>query len=778
MDNQRMMLETQIALLTAQSKDANFTAYLNDLLGKVRNCQVTTDYAVAEVNRTYRIYLENQNMQATPAPVQPKPVSRPVQQQSIAQPVQQVWAPQPVVRPPYVQKPLQGQQAPVRPIPQQVPVQPVPQQVPVQPAKPAPQQVPVPPVRAVPQPVPKKNMEFAIGAGLFSVIGVLFVLIAFVMLGLTYMSGLIKGLCLYAIALAVLLVSELILTKKMPKFAVGITGLGICGLYLSTMLNYLYLENFNGIVALLISIAISLTSVFISRKKDSGTIKIISFIGCYICIFPVGDPLLGIEIWDDTAIVPLSITIAILFLVNLMTLLLPVKKNQDVVSIVHMIANALFSIVLGIAILAQLEDVSEVSYILFFLLISVLTQGLIWFFAGKNKKDRGLSQTYDTCCSGTTITYIITNVFLSIALLGTGCFVLFDNQYMVHLATAVYLLICILLYVLVRKTNSKWIPYWFGSFFALSLYWFGSFSVLLLDWYPEIAYAWRWWRLGVTLSVFFVAKLLTKKKELRVSELIITLLTAWLAIWTFAHLDLNWYGQVVEQGALIQCFVSSVCFLSAFLVSVLALYRWKSLYEEIILGVFMAFVFLCIQNEFMPALLMSILFMGVVGFNSFEFTRDKHIYIYNYINLGFAGILYLTILPIENHLLYAVMLVLGILFILLTFRKRYGMDFKIKNLILVLFLCYMILIWRMPLPIIKSIILAVIAIGSVASGFALRQKALRITGLSLTMVVCVKIVLYDFAELVNLEKMILFLIVGLIVLAISGIYIALEKKIV
>ncbi len=747
MDNQRMMLETQISLLVAQSKDVYFTEYLRDILQKVQRGQISTDYAIAEVNRTHRIYLERQQMQ-TAQPVQPVAQPRPVQSAAQSRPVQPTAQPRPV-----------------QPVAQPRPVQPVAQPRPVQQAR-------------VAQPVPKKNMEFAIGAGLFSVIGVLFVLIAFVMLGLTYMSGMIKGLCLYVIAMAVLVFSELALTKKMPKFAVGITGLGICGLYLATMLNYLYLENFNGIVALLIAIGISLGAVFISRKKDSGTIKIISFIGCYICIFPVGEPLLGIEAWDDSAIIPFTITTVILFLVNLMTLLLPVKRNQATVSIVHLIANALFSIVFGFAIFSQLEEVVEVSYVMFFLLTAILTQGLIWVSAEQWGRRDNASVSQKTTYLGVTIVYILTNVILSLILLGTCCFVLFDNQYMIHIASALYLLICAGIYIPVRKMQSKWLPYWFGSFFILSMYWFGSFPIWLQDIYNDIGCSWKWWRLGVTLFIFAVSKLLTKRKALQVSELLITLYTVWLAVWTFAQLDLGWQGRVVEQGTVIYNYVASICFLSAFLLSVLALHHWKAFYEEIILIVFMAFICLCIQNEFTPALLMSILFIGVVGFNSFEFTRDRSNKYFNYVNLGFATLLYLTILPFRNHLLYAVMLLLGILFIVLTFREKFGMNFKTKNLILVLFLCYMIMIWQIPLPIIKSILVAVVAIGAVVTGFAVREKALRVTGLVLTMVVCIKIVLYDFAELANVEKMILFLVVGLIVLAISGIYIALEKKIV
>lgn len=50
------------------------------------------------------------------------------------------------------------------------------------------------------------------------------------------------------------------------------------------------------------------------------------------------------------------------------------------------------------------------------------------------------------------------------------------------------------------------------------------------------------------------------------------------------------------------------------------------------------------------------------------------------------------------------------------------MNFKIKNIIFVLFLCYMTLIWDIPIPVLKSIILMLIAIGAVVAGFVLREK--------------------------------------------------------
>lgn len=730
MDNQRMMLERQIELLISQSTDAYYTEYMTNLLGKVRRGEVTTEYAIGEVNRTYQMYIQRQKAQTVVQPQATQSIYQPVQQQN------------PVQQPVYQMPPM------------------------AQPQK-------------VQQPPAKKNMEFAIGAGLLSVVGVLFVLIAFVMLGLTYMSGMVKGMCLYAIALVVLIVSELILTKKMPKFAVGITGLGICGLYLSTMLNYLYLQNFNGFVAMAIAVLVSVLAVFISRKKDSGTIKIISFIGCYICIFPVGEPFLGVENWDSSSVMHLIVTTVILFLVNLMTLLLPVKKNQTVVHIVHLIANSLFSVVFAITATLFMED--ECYYVLFFLLAAVLTQGIIFYKAEKPYFDAKVMSGAEI---GVVVTYLITTVILLVTLMIESFVVLaVENQIVVHIMNVILLLICGVLFFMFRKSRMKWVQYWIGSAFALVLYWMGGLFVKIgCSWsgnvYEGTEFEWHWWKLGIVLGIFLVSKLLSRVKELRVSELLITVYVALQAITVFAKLDLDWYGRVVDQQEVIQNFVASICYLSAFLLSTIALHYWKSVYEEIIVVVFLAFVLLNINNIMTPALLMGILFMAVVGFNSIEFCRDANIRICNYINLGLAACLYLWIVLADDHVLYMIMLLLGISFMVLTFRKKYGMNFKIKNLIFVLFLCYMTLIWEMPLPVMKSIILMLIAIAAVVAGFIIKEKKLRITGLSLTLVVCGKIVLYDFAGLQNTEKMVLFLCVGLIALAISGIYIALEKKIV
>lgn len=120
---------------------------------------------------------------------------------------------------------------------------------------------------------PKKDKEFMVGIGVFSVIGVFFVLTAFVMLGMYFMTGFIKGMLLYAIALAVWVLSELFVRKRSQTLSLIFSSIGIAGLYIATMTNFLYLRNFNEPVTGIILAVITLLVFAVNRKKELGMIQ-------------------------------------------------------------------------------------------------------------------------------------------------------------------------------------------------------------------------------------------------------------------------------------------------------------------------------------------------------------------------------------------------------------------------------------------------------------------------------------------------------------------------
>lgn len=738
MDNERMGVERSIEMLRSSSQDINYTRYLDALLLQLRQGRITVAYAAAELNRTYLLYQQRIGMM----------------RQQYGQQVPYMQQPQSMQQPQYVQ--LQStQQAQYIQLPQnmQQPQQ-IQQSQYIQPKK-----------------AKRKNMEFAVGAGVLSVVGVLFVSAAFVLLSINYMNGMLKGMCLYGIAAAVLLVSELYLEKKLPRLAIGITGFGICSLYLSTMINCLYFANFNVWIAAGISVLISLTAVLLGRKRDSGILQIISFTGFYICVFPIGRGLSGVQ--GKTQIMYFGLMTAMILFSSLMAVFLSVKKNRAMVSIIHLIGNMVFTIGFVNLMCRYLENFS---YVLFFLISVLLVQGCIFYQlekpypGGEQHKGKAGNVTVYTVTTGLILLYF---VILSLLAVRDGF------AFLVHLAAGTFLAVSGILFFLFRKSHFKWIQYWLFCAAVLLVY------TIRLDGAAVslhiVSSGLRWWTMGVTLAVFASAKILSRKKILRVSELLITVYTALQAVAAFIHYDTLLHVSALypeKEADLAAGLICAFCFLGAFLLSLAALHDWKSVYEEIIMCVFGAFILILFRNELTPAALMCILFIGVISFNSIEFFRGKYIKIFNYINLFLIAGLYLAAAFEKNPISCGIMLVLGISFMVLAFREHFGMDFKIKEILFVLFLCYMVLIWDIPLPVLTSSALMLIAIGAVAAGFAIRQKRLRITGLSLTLAVCAKVVFYDFAGTATAEKIILFLIVGLIALAISGIYLALEKKIV
>ncbi len=823
MDNGRMQLIHNMEALCAGSRDENYTKYLEMLLLQLRQGRITEAYAAFELNRTYQLYQQRmgmlqQNLRQPMQYVQPQYAQQSTQYMSVRQHVQQPAqsvVPQQYVQQSvrsvvqqYVQQPAQSvvpqqyvQQSAQSVVPQQYVQQSaqfvVPQQYIQQSAQPMPaQQYAQQPVQSVapqqyvqqpaqlmpvqqyiqqPQQPPakgkRKNIEFAVGAGVLSVVGILFVLTAFVLLSIYYMNDMLKGICLYVIAAAGILFSELYLERKKPKFAVGFTGLGICSLYLLTMVNHFYFHNFNVWVTAGILVFISVSAMLLGRKRDSGIFKMLSLAGYDICIFSIS--IMFLKEQGNMQIIYFAVIALAILLVNLLTAFLPVKKSHVMVNRFHLIVNVVFSVAFVNLGCRYLE---KFSYLLFFVSAIVFVQGIIFYQLEKpylgGEKHKGKA--------GNVAIYAVT---VSVLLL---CFVILSPMVVrdglmlhLHFSSGILLAVCAVLFLLFRKSSLKWIQYWLFCPTILLAYnlkaadgWFGIF---------QHSGSMRWWGLGVTLATFAVAKLLSRQKILRVSELCITIFTAMQAVTAFENYSMLGDISAIlpeKEADMAGNLLCGLCILGAFLLSLAALYEWKSLYEEIVMLVCVAFIGILFRNELMPAALMCVMFAGVISFNSLEFFRGKYIKIFNYINLALMVCVYLAAAFIKNPVSYGILLVLGISFMVLAFREKFGMDFKIKNIIFVLFLCYMVLIWNIPLPVLKSLLFMIIAIGAVAAGFAFRQKKLRVTGLILVLAACAKIVFFDFADVRMAEKIILFLIAGLIALAISGIYLALEKKIV
>lgn len=676
-DGRLECLEMRILQLLGQSRDYYYTEYLQKMLVKVRSQKMQADLLQNELDRSYQMYLQRNPFVANQA-VEPT-VKQTSSYQTYVPTVDEMRRDAP-------------RQAPVR----------------------------------------KQNTEFTVGVAVFSVIGVVFILAAFVMLGMNFMNGFVKGMSLYAIALVLLLVSELLLYKKNPKIGRAVTAIGIGGLFLSTVINYLQLHNFNGIAAMTVTAVITAGTLLLSHKRESGLLRVIGITACYLCFLPIGKSITGVQFIVMTAM---------LFLMNLMCALLPAKRSGVTLGIVHMISNTLFSqVFLWRAAWCGVTPGYQEGFLLSsFVIFNFIFLLLLRLETREKETGRHADRT------GILTAYCISAV-LFVEMFG---FIVFSqgniSVWVRHSSMALAAVICAVFFFLERKQKEKWVLYYFVQVMAFVFYGFS-----LND--PE--------PVACILALLLAAKLLTGIKELAVSE---ALVTAAACLGVLAYSDTQ-YVYILGAGVAL---------------SVLFIHRWRTFYEILLTLTCAALALITLPNLIRLPAAAGIWFVGILIFHNVKRWKGRHIRVFNYVALSGMAICFLILsqrIYSRAYLTYLMMLVFGLATVVLTFQEKYEMDFKYKYVFLSIFLTYMAFISRTGIPVFTSIVLMVIALISVGVGFALREKSVRIYGLVLSLFVCAKVTLYDFVGAAEVQRMILFFAVGAIALVISGIYIVLEKK--
>lgn len=599
---------------------------------------------------------------------------------------------------------------------------------------------------AVLKTVPRNNVEFTIGVVAFSVIGVAFILTAFVMLGMTYANSFTKGMSLYAIPVLLLLFSEIVLYKKLPKLSRALTAIGVGGIYLSTVLNYLNLRNFNGLTAMVITVVVTAGTLLLSRKKDSSFLRIMGMLACYICFLPVGENITGGEF---------AVITGMLFLLNVMSVAVPVRKAPVALGITHLICNLVFSFMM-----VGIPYEIELPYQLGFVLSNIVVVNLI-FYSLLRSVDKEKSQGKAVNAGGSIAAFCISS-FIHIILLR---FVLieesfwewvvklvfhentFTNVEMTCFSIAILTAVSIVFFLLQYKRREKWLQYIFLNIGILFLY---------------VIPAWEEYGVMCFLGLLLVSKILlfSDEKILRTSDLILTIL--------FCLGGSNEFNLWIIVGVLI---------------SVLFLRHWTTVYEIVLTFTLVQNVRLVLNHAgyeiFGVPVTVGILFVGLLLFNNVKRWQGEKIKVFNYMAvLGCLCALLAFPLSAEsdNVINHVMLLVFGLAVIVITFHEKYHMEFKAKHLVAAIFLTYMALIFPAQTPVVTSILMMSTALISVVVGFCVQQRSVRIYGLVLSLFVCGKITLYDFAGIPTLQKTILFFVVGVIALVISGIYIILEKK--
>ncbi|MBE5866913.1 MAG: hypothetical protein E7292_12045 [Lachnospiraceae bacterium] len=738
-------LEERVERLIKESQDPNFTIYLLNMKKRIAGQRQQANALVEELNRNEQTYRNNMDY-----------LNRQLQQSMQMQPVQQA------VEKPQAQPVLQDEEKPQeQPVPQVI-AQPQEQSVPQVVAQPQPEPVHPRPQQAVqsvaqPQKIkqPKNTAEFAVGATVLSIVGSVFILSALVMLGMYFMTGMLKGMIMYAGCLLVMLLAELLVYRRFPRLGMTLSAVGIGGLYISTLVNYLALKNFNQWVALGITLFITLVVLLLSRKRDAAAYRILGMAATYISILMVVDGSATNGVIGQAEFVTISL---IAFIVNLMCLFVPVKKAHTAIQITHMALNTVFTV------LAYFNwtdsdglynSVGEMWHYPLFVAMSIVIMQFIFVMQVRYTYRQIPDATMD-CNSGICITYGLSTLCYAFLIACTTDFIgmvgrdgVAEHPFLIPrlICSAIAVLICVIPMLALKAKQEKWFIWYLLNLLVFVIHGGSNTDV---EFYLCL------------LVLLIASKVLsfTKRQMLCCSDSVLTAFCCVIVL-------IDW-----ENSYAVPLFVGLV-------LSVLCINYWKT-YFEVLLTYTIAFY--CAWHM-LPMLelpvFVGIMFVSMLIFNNVERWHGKGIVVHNILALMGQVVAYLLLInPIyrNSYLTYLCMLIFGVSTIVVCFREKYHLEFKCKPLILSVFLTYMGLVVRTGYPIVNSILLMIIALGCVGAGFVIQRKNVRIYGLVLSLAVCVKLVVYDFMGANTLQKTILFFAVGVLALMIAGIYMVLERN--
>lgn len=526
----------------------------------------------------------------------------------------------------------------------------------------------------------RSSVEFKIGAGILSGIGILFVLVATGILVRNFLPRAVQGMLLLAFFALVWVAAQIGIVRLSKKLALGLTAGSILGVYWAVSWNFHVFETLPPYWALGAAVLVAVLSWLNGYFTRSCVLQCMSFAGFLT---------LSLFLPWNQGVAELILLLVVLVGLNLMWFLGAVGEHRDVVRLIHMIFYSFCSFVFGIVLLLDIPGEGPAMALIY----AIVTAGILNFMYAAS---RGKG-------SGAFIVWIVCNLAQISYLVGLIIVRQYQGDYVLP-QLALVLVGLNLLLLLARKF--RW--------YDMGLY-FQSFALLLFVVEGDLAWP------GIVAAVLLMAAGLLLVKEHRLAHQLT------MSIYFF------------------------------FFLSIVTPSSWLTPVE---LAFLLTFTVLCL---YVPAL------------------RDKKEGALVYTNVSLMGLMLLNLWARRfwwepTYIQDTLVLVLVVLAVLLLWRDRCHLPQRIQGLMLGLVLTYMIFVYRIHLPVIMSIALMVIAIGAIIAGFIRNERALRIYGLTLSLFVCAKIVVYDYWDLELWPKSILLLSVGLIAIGISVIYAVLEHR--
>ena len=577
------------------------------------------------------------------------------------------------------------------------------------------------------------KMEYKIGGELFGFLGAILIIISMVTLGRTLLPEFMQGIAMFFIPVFVLMLGEFIEKKFSEKFAQIITAIGVSTGYIAILINYLYMETINGWIALLLSIGVTIITLFLSKIKDNTIIKIISLIGFYISLLPMGEATNSIQ--------PLILSGCLLF-VSAIDILIKTKENKlfDYLSVI-------FNFFAVLIISFSLLDISkygniESTVINTITLFALLGGSFLVFF--KSKKDK------------------VFNIFMFVSLI-IEILILTIMFNTLDFGFIGFFLIPVLFYYLEKDKKAKWIYI-----------------------YPVLM---------VFLPAFFIraANMLTVKNIASIHLLVGFM--GYLLLNTVLQKDLeNVNLKLLNTLSLIAFMISGTGFegiyIVPFFVFSFIIFAYFDNYREwssfFIIPLSSSYVISMLIDTNLDELVIFICCLQILTtIFTYMFTKiplmineKNYIAIRGmmiYTALGF----FLNLFNFNDIFLPWVASLVCTMFTLTMINSENthfeNLDKDKLKIYAIVATLFVFIIPDAP-GVLISILTILLAVVAIYIGFLKLDKGLRTYGLGLSLVMIIKLMLFDFNNNSDISKVVLFLIGGILILSISYIYIKLDKK--
>lgn len=603
--------------------------------------------------------------------------------------------------------------------------------------------------------------EYAVGAIVMSILGAVFLLTGLVYFAVNYLGTFMQGMLMYLAFIGVLLVSEFVIRKLIVKLSSVFTAIGLSGLFLATVVNYRSLNNLSlPVTAFILGLCAVLVCLFGYYRK-SRLYSAIGFFAAFASSAAIGS--------DSTPVQYLVITIGTL-LISCLWMIFPVEKQYNFADTFMIVAEFIYFLI-GTGFRIDCDDDMTVRICKFVFLICswIVTQFIYFHTARRNPLDENSGT--GTSIPNRVIMCIFACFYTSYATAGVLLSKLDPNMIILSI---------ILLYVgfivpsaffalkLYNSRNRAWITFWILM----------NITGLTAVFASENGYIIAAVIVAHSIVSRYICSRLSFDYTLKITDLLIQIVMGIVLVFSSQMF-------APEDGSMaIEMYVVCAVLSAAFVIGLFFASGYKDIVQ--VIGVFSVTV--GIINVFLPDSLKAACGMGLILLftcliNSVERLKPDKNTMFNWFALVMESLFLImaatdnTSFALEDCLIYIISMLFGLSFTILMLNKDYGMPFNGKYIAVPGYLTVAFIISPLNKDFLLSILLMTVAVGSVIFGFVLKEKAIRVYGLVLSIIVCAKIAFIDFVTLDDAKaKTVMYIMVGAFALLIGTIYMVLESR--